>query len=59
MLENLRYQRSVIETGRTEGRAEGIQQKSIEVARQMKADGMPLVTIQKYTGLSSEQLEEI
>lgn len=59
MLENLRYQRSVIETGRAEGRAEGIQQKSIEVARQMKADGMPLVTIQKYTGLSSEQLEEI
>ena len=49
-----------LEKGRAEGRAEGItegiHQASMENARRMKADGLPVEMIAKYTGLSEEEI---
>ena len=47
--------------GRAEGRAEGINagrsEATFEMAKKMKADGLSVEAICKYTGLSSEQVE--
>ncbi len=56
MMENLRYQRSVIETGRAEGRAEGERQKALEITRSLKAAGMSLSQIAQITGLNETDL---
>ena len=45
--------------GREEGRAEGRHTEKLQTARNMKADGMPVATITKYTGLSAEQIAEL
>ena len=41
--------------GLVKGRAEG----KIDVARSMKADGMPIETIARYTGLTPEAIERL
>ena len=46
---------SVIKTAERKGRKEG--QK--EIARKMKADGLPNEVIAKYTGLSIDEIEEV
>lgn len=45
--------------GRIEGRKEGIAEEKKYIAKTMKADGMPLDVIQKYTGLTFEEIEQI
>ena len=45
------------EVGLAEGRAEGEMNKGLEVARQMKAEGLPVEMIARCTGLSIEQIE--
>ena len=49
--------------GRAEGRAEGLAEgelsKSLDVARQMKAEGLPVEMIARCTGLSIEQIEDL
>ena len=47
------------EEGREEGRAEGEHNMAIETARKMKADGMPVDVIAKYTDLSVEEIEAL
>ena len=48
--------------GKMEGRAEGLEEgrakTKIEIARQMKTDGLPWETIWKYTGLTEEEIEK-
>ena len=44
---------------REEGRTEGERQKTLEIAKSMKADGLPLEVIVKYTGLSKSEIESI
>ena len=44
------------EEGRAEGRAEGIDEANRENARRMKADGMSLELIAKYTSLTLEEI---
>lgn len=68
MMENLRYQKSVIETGRAEGRMEGRAEgrmegrvegqieKAKQIALAMKQEGLPTNTIVKLTGLSEEDI---
>jgi predicted transposase/invertase (TIGR01784 family) len=68
-MENLRYQRSVINTGRVEGftkgleegekkgRDEGIKEGIIKTAQNMKKEGLPIPLIAKMTGLSEEEIE--
>ena len=74
-MEALRYQKSVIETGRIEGRAEGRvegraegraegfvegeKRKQQEIAGKMKSSGIALETIIQITGLSREEIEQL
>lgn len=44
------------EEGLAEGLAEGKRRQQYEIARQMKADGLPVETIAKYTGLSTDEI---
>lgn len=55
MMENLRYQRSVIETGRAEGREEGKRSTAIN----LKNLGVDIQTIAKATGLSEKEISEL
>ena len=41
------------------GRAEGLAEGRIETARNMKADGMSIELIQKYSGLSPEEIAKL
>ena len=45
--------------GLAEGLAEGAEQKQREVARKMKAEGIPAETITKCTGLTAEEVEAL
>lgn len=47
------------EQGLKEGKEQGEKNKQLEIAASMKADGMPIATIQKYTGLSAEAILKI
>ena len=67
MMENLRYQRSVIETGRAEGRmegraegrAEGAKEKQIEIARNLISLGLSIDQVAKATDLSSSEISSL
>ena len=41
---------------RREGMEEGKKEEKIDIAKAMKADGMPIDLIEKYTGLSEEEI---
>ncbi|MBQ6379300.1 MAG: hypothetical protein IJJ56_11000, partial [Prevotella sp.] len=45
--------------GRAEGRAEGKDEANRENARRMKADGMTVELIAKYTNLTVKEIEEL
>lgn len=45
--------------GKAEGLAEGAKQKAIEMAREMKSDGIQWETIAKYTKLSIDDIKKI
>ena len=51
--------KDAIETAKADGRAEGEQTKAIDTARSMKADGMAVELIAKYTGLTVEELDKL
>lgn len=48
-----------IEEGMKEGKKEGKKEKQIEIALQMKKDGVPVANIEKYTGLSAEIIDSL
>ncbi len=45
--------------GRAEGLTEGAQSEKLETARRMKADGLPLDVISKYTQLPLDEIERL
>ena len=45
--------------GKEEGRAEGRAEALLATARFMKADGLPVATIAKYTGLAEAEIVEL
>ena len=45
--------------GRAEGKAEGKAEEKYAIARGMKADGMPVEAIAKYTGLTVDEIEKL
>jgi predicted transposase YdaD len=45
--------------GREEGREEGAESARVEYARRMKADGVDVALIRKYTDLSAEEIEKL
>ena len=48
-----------LEKGREEGRAEGREEEKFSMARRMKADGLPIETIAKYTGLTVDEVNAL
>ncbi len=48
-----------MEKGMEKGLVEGERRNRYEIARQMKADGLPVATIVKYTGLSVKEIDEL
>ena len=50
-LDNIMVQNDVLDTARDEGRAEGRAEGKLDIARKMKADGIPTELIEKYTGV--------
>ena len=47
------------EAGRAEGRSAGLAEGKAEVARKLLASGMQEVQVSEFTGLTTEQLEEL
>jgi predicted transposase/invertase (TIGR01784 family) len=50
---------STINFARREGEQRGRQETSVTIANEMKADNVPFDLIQKYTGLSMEEIERL
>ena len=48
-----------LKRGLAKGREEGRAEERIEIARNMKADGMSIELIQKYSGLSPEEIAKL
>lgn len=46
-------------SGHQDGVSEGENNKALEMARKMKADGVPVENIIKYSGLSKQCIEEL
>ena len=46
-------------SGHQDGYTEGENNKALEMARKMKADGVPVENIIKYSGLSKQRIEEL
>ena len=61
VLKNMVYrdQLAVMEYERLQGEARGEARGRANVARSMKADGMPVETIARYTGLTPEEIEQL
>lgn len=60
--ESLKYYRdikNVVDTARDEGVEEGIKQRSLEIAQEMKHSGMDTATIMKLTGLSADEINAL
>jgi len=47
------------EKARADAAVEKLKQDKLHTARQMKADGMPVETIAKYTGLTSDEIDNL
>ena len=66
-LDTYRTNLSVMKNERAEGRKEGLakgekngeMKTNIATATKMKEDGFPINTIQKYTGLTAEEIERL
>ena len=48
-----------VDTAKREGIAEGMNQKALDIARKMLADGVDINLIMKYSGLTQEQIEKL
>ena len=61
--DDLHYQASMVESsyglGKIEGLEEGIEQGIVQTARNMLADGIPVETVEKCTGLHREEIKEL
>lgn len=64
--ESLKYYRdlkNVVDTsfdeGKAEGKVEGKVERNIEIARQMKSEGEPTEKIVRFTGLTTEEIENL
>ena len=50
---------SIIETAKNEGRLEGASKREVEIARELKRNGVAVDLIEKTTGLTKEQIEKL
>ncbi|MGN0281364.1 MAG: Rpn family recombination-promoting nuclease/putative transposase [Prevotella sp.] len=58
-LKTYRDLKNSIDTAEEKGRAEGRNEKTIEIARNLKSMGMPLADIHKATGLPEEEITKL
>ena len=58
-IDNIRYQHSVFAAAHLEGWQEGETKNRHDIARQLKADGMPTEQIAKYTKLTPDEIEKL
>ena len=59
---NIRYRKGLKEgheAGVAEGRAEGVNSRNRELAKAFRDDGVPLETISKRTGLSTDEIQAL
>jgi predicted transposase/invertase (TIGR01784 family) len=52
-------ERDVMQTARSEGKAEGELQKALEIAQRLKQQGLSIDLISVTTGLNFEQIESL
>ncbi len=52
-------EQAILEGGYLKGREEGAKNMALDTARKMKADGLPMETIAKYTGLASDEIKAL
>jgi predicted transposase/invertase (TIGR01784 family) len=60
--ESLKYYRdikNVVDTSREEGIEEGKDERTLEIARELKRSGVSIDVIMKSTGLSKEEIEKL
>ena len=50
---------SGMKKAKDEGRTEGRDERNLEIARNMKADGEPIEKIMRYTGLTAKAIEDL
>ena len=48
-----------VDTAKREGIAEGMEKRSLEIARKMLAKGMDAASVMEITGLSAEQMQQL
>ena len=48
-----------VDTAKRQGIAEGMEQRSLEIARKMLAKGMDAASVMEITGLSAEQMQQL
>lgn len=58
-LKHYRDMNNVINSAELRGKEEGREEKKHEIALNMKADGMTFKQIEKYTGLTAEEIEAL
>ena len=58
---NMAYRdiKNCIDTAKRQGIAEGMEKRSLEIAKNMLADGVDINLIMKYSGLTQEQIEKL
>ncbi len=60
--ESLKYYRdikNVVDTSREEGREEGREERNIEIAKELKNNGISIEVIMQSTGLSKKEIENL
>lgn len=45
--------------GREEGREKGRLERDIEIAKEMKKEGLPIAQISRFSGLSEQEIEKL
>ncbi|MCL2131851.1 MAG: hypothetical protein FWH36_05300 [Lentimicrobiaceae bacterium] len=58
-LNSYRDLKNSLDTAKVEGKAEGEKSKTIEIAKRLKKDNIPIELIAKYTNLTIEEIEKI
>ena len=53
------FKEAGLEEGRIEGRKEGMRKKSIEIAKELLKEKMPVDKIARITGLTEEEIENL
>mgnify|MGYP004456516239 FL=1 len=48
-----------VDTAKREGIAEGMEKRSLEIAKKMLAKGMDETTVKEMTGLTAEQMKQL